>query len=202
VFAGLSYEGSIVVEGKSSSRGGFVGGAVRLATVTDPALWIKDNQSLVMSDFYSESSLHILRMEGDRALPAGRVTLQGPKWEVAEKQNAGAEINDYRGDLILGPYQFYVGNPIHQFTHRGEAPFALTLVGGMFYNSRPQFRLAASARLGVVAADYAGLQAGEAVAGAGDLPDIGEAEALRRMSVGLDDLRRLGDVDLEMGHPG
>ena len=50
-----------------------------------------------------------------------------------------------------------------------------------------------------------GLQGGEAVARGGDgdggVADVGEAEALPRVAKALDDLRRLGEVDLEMAHP-
>src|SRR5262249_2000142 len=50
IYLGLSYEGTLLVEGKSPDRGGFLGGSVRLGTETDPAFWVKDNQSIVMSD--------------------------------------------------------------------------------------------------------------------------------------------------------
>ncbi len=201
VLLGLSYEGTILIEGKSPARDGFLGGCVRLGTITDPALWAKDNHSIVVSDFYVESSEHLLRMQGDASLPPGRVTLQGAKFELSKPENNGLEVDNYRGELVLGPYQFYVGNPIHHFVQRGDAPFALTLLEGTFYNSKPEFQLAPTTKLAVVAVYVVGLDAKDNVTvGNVQVPDTGSPEALARVARGLDDLRRLGAVDLEMNY--
>jgi len=152
-----------------------------------------------MSDFYVESSAHLLRMQGDTSLPAGRVTLQGAKFELSKPENNGLEVDNYRGELMLGPDQFYVGNPIHRFVQQGDAPFALTLLEGTFYNSKPDFRLAPSAKLAVVGVYLVGLDAKDNVTvGNVEVADTGSAEALARVARGLDDLRRLGALDLEM----
>ncbi len=198
IYLGVSYEGTIMVEGKSPERGGFLGGSVRLATITDPGLWIKDNQSIVMSDHYVESSLHLIRMQGGAALPPGRVTLQGAKFELVKPENNAVEVEDYRGELFLGPYQFYVGNPIHHFVQQGDSPFALTLVGGLFYNSKPEFRLAPTASLGVVACESVVLNKSDAIDRVRGVVNTSLPDALPRIARGLDDLRRLGAVDLEM----
>ncbi len=198
IYLGVSYEGTLLVEGKSPARDGFLGGSVRLATVTDPALWVKDNHSIVMSDFYSESSLQILRMQGDPALPAGRVTLQGAKFETAKPEYRATQIENYHGDLMIGPYQFYVANPIHHFVQTGDAPFALTLAGGLFYNSRPEFQLAASSKLAVVGCDSVVLNKADAIDRVPGVADTSLADALPRIAIGLDDLRRLGSVDQQM----
>ena len=76
IFVQLSYEGTFMVDGKSTDRNGFIGGAVRLGTVTDPAIWVKDNQSLVISDLYVESSAHHTRLAGT------------PKLETPESDDA------------------------------------------------------------------------------------------------------------------
>lgn len=201
VYLGLSYEGTLLVEGKSPDRDGFLGGSVRLGTVTDPALWIKDNHSIVMSDLYAESSLHLVRMEGGPSLPAGRVTLQGAKFElIAGSQNNGTEVRDYRGELVLGPYQFYVANPVHHFVQSGDSPFALTLLGGLFYNSRPAFQLSPSARLAVVGCESV-VNTNHVVGQAPGVEETPLLEALPRIARGLDDLRRLGAVDVSINHP-
>jgi len=191
----LSYEGTIAVEGRSTKRGGFLGGAVRLATSTDPGLWLRDNHSIVMSDFYTESGNHFVRLEGDTTLPAGRVTLQGAKFEIVKPENNAVEVDNYRGELFVGPYVFYVGNPLHRFSQRGESPFALTLLGGSFYNSKPEFTLAPSTVLTVVGCG----SPSDTVATS--IRDVGAAQALPRLARAFDDLRRLGDVDLRLSSP-
>src|SRR6185437_4872751 len=184
IYLGLSYEGTLLVEGKSPARDGFLGGSVRLGTVTDPALWVMDNQSIVMSDFYVESSLHIIRLSGDATLPPGRVTLQGAKFEISKPENNGTEIDNYHGELLLGPYQFYVGNPIHHFVQHGDAPFALTLVGGLFYNSKPEFRLSPSAKLAVAGCDSVVLNKADAIDRVPGVVETSMPEALSRISKG------------------
>ena len=179
VLLGLSYEGTILVQGKARERDGFLGGCVRLGTVTDPALWVQDNHSFVASDFYVESSDHLLRMQGDAGLPPGRVTLQGAKFELVQPENAGLEVDNYRGELVLGPYQFYVGNPIHRFVQHGDAPFALTLLEGTFYNSKPEFKLAPSTPLAVIGVYTVGTAPGDSVAASDvGVVDRGVAEGL------------------------
>lgn len=201
IYLRLSYEGTILVAGKSPERGGFIGGGVRLGTVTDPAIWLKDNHSFVLGDFYVESSLHLIRMEGSADLPPGRVTLQGAKFELSKPENNGLEVDNYRGELMLGPYQFYVGNPIHHFVQKGSAPFALTLLEGTFYNSKPDFQLSPSSKLGVVAVYAVGLNPDDtATAKDNGLTDAAVTESIPHIQCGLDDLRRLGAIDLEMNH--
>jgi hypothetical protein len=201
IFLRLSYEGTILVEGKSRARGGFIGGAVRLGTVTDPAIWLKDNQSLVISDLYVESSAHHTRLEGDGTLPAGLLVLQGAKFELAKPENNGLEVNDYRGEVLLGPYQFYVGNPIHRFVQRGDAPFALTMLGTIFYNSQPEFHLASGAKLNIVGGYSVGLGQGDVVSAKKGFSDTDVKDAMPQIAHGLDALRMLSIVDRVMNFP-
>ena len=194
IYLGLSYEGTILLEGKSPNRSGFLGGSARLGTLTDPALWLKDNHSIVMSDFYVEQSLHYLRMEGEAQLPAGRVTLQGAKFELASPANNGVEVNNYRGELMLGPFLFYVSHPLHRVVQQGDAPFAMVLWGSCFYQSRPDFKLTPAAKLMLIG----NLNVGEK---SSEVPDTGVAEAMPGLTRALDDLRRLGAVDMSMNYP-
>ena len=198
----LSYEGTVLVEGKSLARDGFIGGCVRLGTQTDPALWLKDNQSFVMSDFYIEQSTHAVRMEGDVQLPSGRATLQGAKFELNFPQNNGVEIENYRGELTMGPYQFYTGNPIHRFVQKGETPFALTLLGCLFYSSQPEFKIGPTSKLGALGISTVNLKSNDTIApDAKGLADTTDPESPPRAVNGLDDLRRLGELDISLNYP-
>ncbi len=197
IYLGVSYEGTILLEGKSPKRDGFIGGSVRLGTATDPALWLKDNQSFVISDFYVESSTHYLRMEGDATLPPGRATLGGAKLELIKPENNLVEVTNYRGELVLGPYQFYPGNPLHRFVQQGNAPFSLTLLGDCFYNDRPDFKLATTTKPEILGCYGACTDQ----AHANDLPDAAFSEALISTGHALDDLRRLGAVDMKINYP-
>ena len=191
----LSYEGSIVSEGKSPARGGFLGGSVRLGTNCDPGMWIRDNQSIVMSDFYTESGSHFIRLDGDANLPAGRVTVQGAKFEIAKNENNAVEVDNYKGSLFVGPYCYYVGNPLHKYVQQGAAPFELTLWGACFYNSKPDFKVAPSASVTVAGCSS------PADTLTSSIPDVNVAQALPKLARAFDDLRRLGVVDMKLTNP-
>ena len=71
-----SYEGSVVVEGKDPRRTGFLGFQTRLSTITTHGLYLRDNHSIVMSDFYIEQALDGYVLEGSPGLPRGRATMR------------------------------------------------------------------------------------------------------------------------------
>ena len=80
VLLGNSYEGSLVVEGKSKQRDGFLGVIMRLGTSCTYALYVKDNHSLVASDFYIEQADNGFSLEGSPEDPLGRITMQNPNY--------------------------------------------------------------------------------------------------------------------------
>lgn len=195
IFLGLSYEGTVTVEGKSLARDGFVGGNVRLGTISDPGVWVKDNNSIVMSDLYCESSRQYMRLEGDNTLPAGVVVVSGPKFEIDPKYNAttpSVQINNYKGDLLIGPYNYYVMNKWHWFKQEGNAPCNLLLWAGSFYNSAPKIEAATAHCLTV------GLRRMGEQPTTEEVPlfaDAGNrADALAKVALAIKQLRQLGNV--------
>ncbi len=195
VYLGLSYEGTVTVDGKSPARRGFIGGDVRLGTVSNPGVWIRDNQSFTISDLYCESSKQYMRMDGDPALPAGVVTVSGPKFEIEGKAaltTPSVQIDNYKGDLLVGPYNYYVGNKQHWFRQTGDAPMTLLLWAGSFYNSAPKVEAATARYLAVGLRRMGERPAPE------ELPlfqDTGDnADALAKAALAVRQLRLLGFV--------
>ena len=80
VLANCSYEGSVVVEGKDKARDGLLGFQTRLATIVTHGLYLRDNHSIVMSDFYVEQADNGYLFEGAADDPPGRATLTGAKF--------------------------------------------------------------------------------------------------------------------------
>lgn len=202
IYLGLSYEGTVTVEGKKMPRGGFVGGNVRLGTHSDPGLLIKDNHSFVISDLYCESANQYMRLEGDDMLPAGVVVASGPKFEIHPKfveRNPSVDIVNYKGELIIGPYNFYTLNPRHWFRQQGTSPFTLTIWASNFYNSSPRVEMSTAAyqarslrQLGKTPPEEAAL-----FANTGD-----EARSLATIAVAIERFRRLGQVSYDVSYPG
>ena len=212
VFAPVSYEGSLVIEGRDPVRDGFMGFQTRLATIVAGGLYVRDNQSLVASDFYMEQSDSGYHLSGEAVLPAGRVTIQAPKLNLSEKlatPPAVIAVDHYRGELVLGPVQFPCWPQAMGIQLTGTNTTALTLVASKFYESLPDWRLPPNGRMGLLGNTGAG-QYDRISVSTNPVHRVNPASALRddvrpdelaAMGRGLEDLRRLGEIDLAIHHP-
>ncbi|MCX5659942.1 MAG: glycosyl hydrolase family 28-related protein [Planctomycetota bacterium] len=103
ILVGNSYEGSVTVEGKDKRRDGFVDALSHLGTICTHALYIKDNQSFVASDFYYRADRQRLLLRrragrpgrpGDASVPEGQPDRRG---EHHAGRHRGQQLR--RGDL-------------------------------------------------------------------------------------------------------
>ncbi len=206
ILGGCTYEGSIVVDGKDPRRTGLLGFLTRLATLCTHGLYLRDNQSIVMSDFYVEQADNGFVFEGEAGLPPGRATIQGAKlhFTVAKDEptkGTAMEIRDYAGQVFFGHSQFYIEPTEVRLRHRGSAPFDLYLLANCFYRTRPAVQADASAHLWLVGNEAVGEIEGTTVAkGTFDAADTLPAAQWTALSAALDDLRRLGEADLRLNH--
>jgi hypothetical protein len=189
-----SYEGTVTVEGaRPPGAEGFLGVLMRLGTLCRPTLHVRDNQSIVMGDFYNEQTSQHLLIEGQPGQPEGAVTIQGAKMHTLT-QDPAIEVNGYAGRIYYGQSQFYVEPKEPRFVSTGEARAHLILAGHFWYNTAPRFELAPSTRLTLI---------GNRGTPDDAVADVGvDGSALEAMAGVLDDLRRLGETDLatrEMG---
>ncbi|MGA2621399.1 MAG: hypothetical protein ABSF26_27560 [Thermoguttaceae bacterium] len=96
-----SYEGTVTIRGPAASREGIVGFLTRLATQSKPTLRVRDNRSVVMSDFYNEQSDQHMVFEGVPGQPERSVTIQGPKMHMFTQEPV-IDIHDYAGRIYYG----------------------------------------------------------------------------------------------------
>lgn len=206
VLANCSYEGSVVVEGKDKARDGLLGFQTRLATIVTHGLYLRDSHNIVMSDFYVEQADNGYLFEGTVGDPPGRATLTGAKFHSftsndPEKNNV-LDIRNYRGQIFVGPYQFYQEPKRMRMKQQGAEPVDLLVWGSSWYGAKPDPQLSSSAKLSAVGNEFYGAA-----------PDADPATermffhetpsnaALSNLSRALDDLRRLGEIDLRLNHP-
>lgn len=176
-----SYEGTVTIEGPDPSRDGFIGFLTRLATLSKPTLHLRDNHSVVMSDFYNEQSDQHLLLEGSPGQPEGAVTIQGPKMHTFTQEPI-ITLRNYAGRVYYGQSQFYVEPQEPRFVASGSRPVRLILAGHFWYDTSPRFELGPTVKLILI--------------GNREVPDEGvDREALEAMAEALDDLRRLGAAD-------
>lgn len=79
--------GSRTRQAADKARGGFLGFQTRLATIVTHGLDLRDNHSIVMSDFYVEQADNGYFSEGGAGDPPGRATLTGAKFHSFTPQD-------------------------------------------------------------------------------------------------------------------
>jgi len=182
-----SYEGTVTIAGPAGSAPGVIGFMTRLATQSKPTLRVRDNRSVVMSDFYNEQSDQHLVFEGAVGQPEGSVTIQGPKMHMFTQEPV-FDIRDYSGRIYYGQSQFYVEPKEPRFVSGGTRPVRLTLAGHFWYDTKPRFELGPEVTLTMLANR--------------EVPDVGvDAGAMQAIAAALDDLRRLGELDQRLSNP-
>ena len=201
VLANATYEGSVVVEGKGKRRDGFFGVLTRLGTSTTYPLIVRDNQNFVASDFYIEQADNGLSLRGAPDDPPGRVTFQGPKLHMSPLkgggENVAMDIDNYGGQVFLGPEQFYVEPLAMKLRHQGDRSLDFFLLACSFYNTHLDSRQDAGLHLYLIGCQKVPPKEGEW------LPQdpATTQDLLLKLTPALDDLRRLGEVDLKLNHP-
>lgn len=205
ILARTSFEGSVVVEGKDRRRDGFLGFLTRLATITRHGLYVRDNQSVVMSDFYIEQADNGFVFEGSPSGPPGRITLQGGKLQFNVPKDRPTEgtamtVRNYNGQIFFGHNQFYVEPPDVRILHTGTASADLFVLASLFYRTKLKVKGDKSLKVRL-----AGNQAVGEVTTTGDVTylksaDTDPQQTLPQLSRALDDLRLLGEIDRRLNH--
>jgi len=164
-----------------------------LSTLNDESLLVRNNNSLVMSDFYTEQGARGPTLSGVAGNPSGRVTISGPKVQYTPSAGASATfltLNDYQGDVAIVGSQFYILPTYFPIVTTGTRVADLIFAGDSFYNSALSFPGSA----------YVTLHAfGNAAAGSMAPPaDNYDSGTLGKMSTAFDDLQKLGNLDLAL----
>lgn len=181
ILARISYEGTVTIEGPSvGDEKTFPGFLTRLTTIADPTLIVRDNASVVMSDWYVEQALSHIRASGGRNERGGRIVLQQPK--VQMNSNAPVlTVDGFNGLIAFAPALFYCKPQNMVFSGVPGPSFALLIGGAFFYRSTPVVRFEPTAPVCFL--------------GNHGVADKAPMEAKRLWGEALDALRRLGQQD-------
>lgn len=201
ILVGASYYGTLIVDGKNRERDGLTGILSRFSGGRYNVV-VRDNQNLVMSDYYSESSGNIFLLEGGADDPSGRVTVQGAKLHLDAKlaQNV-LETRNYAGQIVIGPDQFN-GAPAGLVNLAGERPLDVVLAGNTFYTPPLLATITGAPRLWLLGNQAVATKPAPPGKVATPFTDSLPVEKYGLLVQALDDLRRLGEVDLRLNHPG
>ena len=209
ILVNTSYNGKVIVEGKDRQRDGILGFLSRFSGEKPWTLYVKDNQSLVMSDYYVEGAEQFAIFEGSEDDPPGRVVIQGAKLHCAGHplSHTPVAINNYGGLIMLGHQQFNGDPKPSLISCTGKRACDVLLLGAEWYGTTPAVKKDAAASATRVWAVGCEVKSWNKET---DKPvslkfeetfDAWQAATLEKATAGLDELRRLGQLDLELNHP-
>ncbi|MHB8901432.1 MAG: glycosyl hydrolase family 28-related protein, partial [Thermoguttaceae bacterium] len=205
ILARTSYEGSVIVEGASPRRDGFLGFLARLSTITRHGLYVRDNHSIVMSDYYIEQADNGLVFEGAAENAPGRVVLQGAKLQFnvpkdKPEEGTAMTLGGYRGEIFFGPGQFYIEPAQVRIRNVGATEPELLILSSLFYQTRLDLG-GGPLKLRLLGNEDVGQVTAEGQASYRASSDLEPQAALASLPRALDELRRLGELDLQLNHP-
>lgn len=202
-----------------------VGAMTMVGLVSDWAVWVQDDLSLAVSDFYMEQLQQgNIRLDGPgaqrgahtggcRGDGSGGAVAQQPRGRVtvsfAKMSSVGGKVvsaTGYSGDVTAMMGFCFGTTDSPSLTQAGGGALNVTVLGNAFWGQSTN-----SSVLGWhLASDDDGYAVGNLVAFYGSsaaqtivYPDRGDAAAAAALVAGaLDDLRSIGFADLALNHPG
>ena len=128
--------GRMDISGAKLPKTGFTGALYHNAAHRDFALTVRDNQNVVIADFYQEQNARYLKLEGSKSVEAGHVTIGGSK--VGSVLPGFITIDNYKGRVWLSTAGVtysrgvdFVKNPLF-LTHKGDCKIDFMLIGNVF----------------------------------------------------------------------
>lgn len=201
-----TFEGSVIVEGKDLRRGGFLGFLTRLSTKTRHGLYVHDSHSIVMSDFYIEQADNGFVFEGSPDQPPGRITLQGGKLQFnipEDKPHEGTAmmVSNYNGQVFCGHNQFYTRPPQIRIVKKGTSPTELFIFASIFYRTTLDVQGDKSLQVRLLGNESIGEVTREGKVSRMKSSVIDPETARQSIARAFDDLRLLGEIDLQLSYP-
>ena len=203
ILADFTVDGALHLLGTAPDTG-FLGFQSRSTAGNPCDLVVENNQSLVMGDFYSESTQKHILMTGsaDPSVPPGHVTIHGIKVHTYDPE--AITLNNYRGRFA------YIGGlfaaSTYNIVHTGTAPVRIVLMSNTFWKGKPQIQTDQGAKVTrihnlVSGQDVSNLTEHlENVATPAEQPAASDGAA-PGVATALDDFRTLGVWDLKLNHP-
>jgi hypothetical protein len=181
------WEGMITVEGSSETiRDGFIGIQANLATNVDYGILVRNNQNLVVTNFYMESADRYFSVEGNDNHTGGHVSIAGVKVQTA--LNPLITIDNYKGRVAALCLQYYQAPEQREITCTGSQPVSLIWIGNNSYSPSVNFHITKSAKLILIENVWKG--------SSNKIPEGG----LQQASEVLDDFREMGENDLYLNY--
>ena len=138
IIVNFKWEGTATIEGATErKRDGFMGIQAMLTTGVPYGIYVKDNQNLVATNFYSESAERYVSIEGNGVNTNGHVTIAGVKIQTALQPQIS--IDNYKGRVAGISLQHYQAPDPRIISQTGTQPVTLLWIGNNGYNPQVTF---------------------------------------------------------------
>ncbi len=138
----------LTLSGAKYPKSGFTGFLYHNDAVHNYALDVKDNQDVVIANFYSESNQHYLLAEGGSRPGAGRITIGAQK--ISTLNPEAVTLCDYEGRIFIGGGDVWcqgdTSRPV-AITHTGTRPVSLLMAGNGYWGKEPVYTFGPGLRL-------------------------------------------------------
>jgi hypothetical protein len=187
ILINFKWEGTTTVEGASEKkRDGFMGIQAMLATNVPYGIYVKDNQNLVATSFYSEQAERYVSVEGNGVNTNGHVTIAGVKIQTTLQPQI--TIDNYKGRVAFLSLQHYQPPDPRIISQTGSQPVTLLWMGNNGYNPTITFNTNAAAKLVFIENSWKGPA------------DNINADGINVATNVLDNFRELGYNDLKLNY--
>ena len=191
------YEGTQHVRGANPDRSGIIAYQFALLEICNPCLWIEDNNSLVMTDFYNEQCTTLYRFEGNGTLPRGRISLGSIKVEDRPRS-----VNGFHGQITLLYPQYYKNtlNGVSVWTSQNNADVDYLEVASYYYHHSLEWPNDGSFRARFLAVGGSNAKTETTEHFMTSHADAPIDEIRNQFQATLDDFRRVGLLDLQLNY--
>ncbi|MBR4901771.1 MAG: right-handed parallel beta-helix repeat-containing protein [Victivallales bacterium] len=193
------YEGTMHVKGENPNRNGITAFQFALLEICNPCIWVEDNNSLVMTDFYNEQCITLYRIMGNAALPSGRISLGSIKVE-----NRPRIVDGYHGQITLLYPQYYNNNlnGVATWQTQNGASVDYLEVASYYYQHSLEWPQDGSFRACFLATGGSPAKTETVEHFFHTHADASVDEIRAQIQATLEDFRRVGLLDLQLNHPG
>ena len=165
---------------------------VRICSGNPYDMVVKDNQSLVVGDYYTEQTQHAVSAAGGAVARDGFITLKEIKVHTENPDNTPVSIDNYQGRFYYGGGH-WEDNPGASRTIKqtGDRPLWLMLVCNAWRNREPLCNLGPGAKLVTLESNVTDDKLHS-------LPNVVPDGGLSAVAAALNDFRQLFELDLRV----
>lgn len=206
ILVNLQTGGRLVVQGAAYPKSGFMGVQYFNGCHNPYDITVRDNQDLILLDYYSENTDRLALIRGDNSTTPGHVTVQATKQGHFAMTSGVIDVNNYTGRVLWNnggfvDSQHKTNNPGYPIIHSGTRLVDLLFAGNGFRYVQPTITENGSGMTKHLLGNLWRNVDDTVPANYGQITNITNTNTISLVSQGFDDIRRLGILDGNLNYP-